>query len=117
MSHIGIAQQGKQRIDDVHNRDGAAGSSSISRGIRHGVIQEISSGRIDVHRTGDRDRRSDVSVPHIMGLDAGFRPGLARLVVDEGSPQQFQFGIRRVRLDCLESNTEAHDVETVAGGR
>ena len=37
--------------------------SSISRGIRHGVIQEISARRIDAHRTRDRDRRSDIFRP------------------------------------------------------
>ena len=51
-----------------------------------------------------------------MGLDAGLRPGLARLARDGGSPEQFQFGIRRVRLDWLETDTEADVVVTVAGG-
>ena len=32
----------------------------------------------------------------IVGLDARLRPGLASLAVDGGSPEQFQFGIRRI---------------------
>ena len=51
-----------------------------------------------------------------MGLNAGLRPGLARLARDGGSPEQFQFGIRRIWLDCLETDTEAYAVVAVTGG-
>ena len=51
-----------------------------------------------------------------MGLDAGLRPGLARLAREGGSPEQFQFGIRRIWLDCLETDTEAYGAVAVTGG-
>ena len=50
-----------------------------------------------------------------MGLNAWLRPGLAGLARDSGSPEQFQFGIRRVWLDGLESDTEAYVVVAITG--
>jgi hypothetical protein len=31
-------------------------------------------------------------------------------------PEQFQFGIRRIWLDCLETNTEAYEAVAETGG-
>ena len=47
---------------------------------------------------------------------AWLRPGLPGFARDGGSPEQFQFGIRRIWLDCLETYTEAYAVEAVARG-
>ena len=45
-----------------------------------------------------------------MRLDAGLRPGMARLTRDAGATEQFQFGIRRIWLDGLETYTEACEI-------
>ena len=43
----------------------------------------------------------------------GLRPWLAGLARDAGSPEQFQFGVRLVRLDGFEGEAEGIDPDFV----
>ena len=96
--------------------NGAGGCGGVTCSILYGVSQNIISRAVHIHRSRDHDLIGDISVTGIVGLNAGLRPGLARLARDGGSPEQFQFGIRHVRLDCLETNTEANMSVTIARG-
>ena len=66
----------------------------------------VGPGDIDVQAAGDAYRVGQISVPLVARSVAGLRPWLVALVRDLGSPEQFQFGARRIRLD-LETYTEA----------
>ena len=66
----------------------------------------VGPGEVDVQAAGDAYRVGQISVPLVARSVAGLRPWLVALVRDLGSPEQFQFGARRIRLE-LETNTEA----------
>ena len=96
-----IHRHGGIQIDRAvaHHRNRAGGGGGVASSVLYRVGEQISSRTVHIHRSRDHDLIGDISVPHIVSLDAGLRPGLTRLACDGGSPEQFQFGIRRVWLD------------------
>ena len=115
MGDVGVAQQGDDGGGGVRHRDGAGGVHLVARGVGYGVGQEVGTRGVHVHGSRDRHRSGQISVTRVVRGHAGLRPWLAGLACDAGSPEQFQFGIRLVRRDGFETDTEAKEVAAVAG--
>ena len=113
--HVQV-HRGVQFHKVIHHPHGPGKVGLVARRIRHRIGQMVGPGEVDVQTAGDAYRVGQISVPLVARSVAGLRPWLVALVRDLGSPEQFQFGARRIRLE-LETDTEAHDVAAATWAR